>query len=66
MRLLCRAEIGWRNPQIQIQLTPLSWGLAFGLSKGHIGILVGPLAIVIWYRWRSVFRSEFVHYSYPD
>jgi hypothetical protein len=48
-KLTCSCEAGWRSPQFQVQITPLSWGLALGVSKRHAGIQVGPVAVAVWF-----------------
>lgn len=45
-----RACIGWTGPQIQFQITPLSWGIGGGIGTHKISLLVGPVAVAIWYR----------------
>lgn len=53
-----RLDAGFWNPQVLLQLTPLSWGFAAGLSKTHLGLRIGPLTIAI--HWRiSGFEARF-------
>jgi len=47
---LAIVEAGWRSPQLQIQVMPFKWGLAIGFGKEWIGIVVGPLAVIVWCR----------------
>lgn len=56
------AVIGSLGPQIQIQITPLQWGIGACIGSSRIGIHLGPLAVVLWYRlgewgmkgWRKI------------
>lgn len=45
---------GFRSPQINIQITPLHWGLCFVLSYVgkrplHSGLKVGPISVSIFF-----------------
>lgn len=56
------AIVGFRGPQIQIQITPLQWGIGGCIGSSRIGIHLGPVAVVLWFRltewecegWRKV------------
>ncbi len=45
-------EAGWECPQIQIQIqvTPFKWGLGSGAGANRFSLLVGPLAIAVWFK----------------
>lgn len=49
---VCNAGL-WR-PQIQIQITPLRWGIGFGFSRTKIAIMLGPVSIAIWFTFKSL------------
>lgn len=50
---------GFRSPQVQIQITPFMWGIQWGYSTYRIGLCLGPLAVVLWFRG-SKFEVESV------
>ena len=46
-------QIGFMTPQLQIQITPLSWGLSFvwvttNKIPNKFGFKVGPVALVLY------------------
>jgi hypothetical protein len=45
------ALIGFRSPQIQIQITPLQWGIGGCIGTSRIGLHLGPVAVVLWFRF---------------
>ena len=47
----CFAHAGWAAPQIQIQFKPLSWGLGVGLGTHKAALVLGPLAVAVWFRF---------------
>lgn len=64
LRRYYSVEAGWRSPQLQVQITPLSWGLAYGHSPRHIGVQIGPIAVAVKYRLCS-FLAQAESRSYP-
>jgi hypothetical protein len=46
----CQAWAGFRCPQLQIQITPLCWGLALGWGDEKLAAQVGPVAVALWFR----------------
>ena len=46
-------EVGLWNPQIQLQITPLCWGLALAWSKTKLSGKLGPIAVAIWFNFRG-------------
>lgn len=49
------ASVGTLSPQVQIQITPLMWGVEFGIGEWSVGAKVGPIAIRAWFGY-SAFR----------
>ena len=49
-------DVGCISPQLQIQITPLSWGLVFCVKWSSIGLKVGPVAVRGW--WGPINRKE--------
>ena len=44
------AEAGFRGPNLQIQITPLRWGIAIGIGGGNISLTVGPFSIRLFWK----------------
>ena len=42
--------VGWRSPQLKIQITPFCWGYGWGWSSERVSIRVGPIAFALWFR----------------
>jgi hypothetical protein len=67
MRRYFEAEVGWRTPQLKIQITPFSWGVGVGKSKYHLGLRVGPIAInVSHHPFKDSLANRVQKYSYPE
>ena len=45
------ARVGWLTPQVDIQITPFEWGVALCWSRRRVGLRVGPVAAMLWFRW---------------
>ena len=45
------ARAGWLTPQLDIQVTPLEWGIGFCLDNKRVGLRLGPVAMLLWFRW---------------
>ena len=51
---ICQAGL-WL-PQVQLQITPLCWGIGMGFSREKLALQVGPVAVAIWIRigeWKA-------------
>jgi hypothetical protein len=53
--LVGKANYGSMTPQLQIQITPLNWGIEYCLDLENnipfnVGIKVGPVAVVAYFR----------------
>lgn len=40
--------MGWRGPQIKIQITPFCWGYGWGYGPYRLSLRVGPVAVALW------------------
>jgi len=63
---------GCNNPQLQLQITPLAWGLELSVSRNkpyqsrfavyQIGLRVGPIAVAMWWgvptKWYAGAKKE--------
>jgi len=46
--------VGWRSPQLKIQITPLAWGYGYGFGDGRLSLRLGPIALALYYRTSEV------------
>ena len=42
-------HMGWRGPQVKIQITPLCWGYGAGIGPWRASLRVGPIAVAFWF-----------------
>ena len=40
-------SVGWRTPQLLIQITPLSWGIGGAGHKTKLAFQLGPIAFAL-------------------
>ena len=59
-------EFGFWRPQIQVQITPLCWGIGGGFSRSKIALKIGPIAIAVWFGLNKDFRRTFYKINDPD
>lgn len=52
------AVVGWRGPQVDIQVTPFQWQLGIGYSTERVTVAIGPMAAVLWYRFLTPFECS--------
>lgn len=45
------ARAGWLTPQLDIQVTPLEWGIGMCWNNSRVGFQLGPVAMLLWFRW---------------
>ena len=57
-------EAGLWRPQVQIQITPLCWGVGGALTKHRIAIRLGPIAVCIWFWPFETYVGELASISY--
>lgn len=57
-RKVWAAFIGWRSPQILIQITPLQWGLGGCFGEGKYGLHFGPVALVVYVSFKVEFEKS--------
>ena len=53
---------GWQTPQVQFQIMPLQWGLAFTISRNCGGFQLGPFSVMAYWAavsWEQTYRNDF-------
>jgi len=50
-------EAGYWWPQLQIQITPLSWGIALSWGCATVACKLGPIAVCLWWKFDSTRRK---------
>lgn len=61
--ILC--NVGLWCPQVQIQITPFRWGLAYGISWTKVAFMLGPITVAIWFTFRH-FGAECNRFNDPQ
>jgi hypothetical protein len=60
---VCQAGL-WQ-PQMQLQITPLCWGISAAWSVSKISLQLGPVAVAVWFRFRD-WQAVCYRFNDPD